>query len=172
MSWQDRPSNASLFREEQLPPPPPGHVWVEWVGEASPLDSPIVRYNLLMGKYSPEQNAVIRRLAQVRLARVHGHTRTIRRGNGVGQVPTLGVEFVRFGNKANARPGQPSSFLQAVPFRAADAIKASECGHEFIIWHERDGEAISNFRLPEGTLVVVKQDTFHDFDGLRRAMGW
>lgn len=171
MSWQDRPSNASLLPDpERLPEPPHGHVWVEWVGEASALDSPVVRYNLISGKYTPEQVHVIRELARRRIARVHRHTtRSIRRGNGEGQIPTLGVERVTFGPNAKARPGQPGSFVQAVPFRAADAIKASECGHEFIIHNERDGEQQSHLRLPDGTIRVVKSETFSNLTDFRRA---
>lgn len=169
-SWQDRPSNASLFDADRLPEPPQGHVWVEWVGEASALDSPVVRFNLMTGKYTPEQVAVIRELARVRIARTHRHTRTIRRGNGQGQIPSLGVPMVRFGPNAKAGPGQPGSFLQAVPFKAADAIKASECGHEFIIHRERDGEAQSHLKLPDGTIRIVKRETFESLGELRRAM--
>lgn len=172
MSWQDRPSNAALFDGERLPAPPAGHVWVEWVGEASPLDSPIVRFNLATGRYNAEQQSVIRRLMQVRIARVHGHTRTLRRGNGLGQIPTLGVEAVTFGPNERARAGQPGSFLQAVPFRAADAIKASVSGHEFVIHNERDGEAVSTLTLPDGTIRIVNADTFADLGNFRRAMGW
>ena len=171
MSWQDRPSNASLINGERLPQPPAGHVWVEWVGEASPVDSPVVRYNLATGRYTQEQEDVIRRLMQVRIARVKGHTRTIRRGNGAGQVPTLGVAYVRFGPNPKARPGTHGSFTQAIPFRAADAVKASECGHEFIIHNERDGEAISTLNLPEGRIQVIKADAFRSLGELRRAAG-
>jgi hypothetical protein len=170
--WQDRPSNAPLVDGERLPPPPIGHVWVEWVGEASPLDSPVVRHNLLLGKYSPEQEAVIRRLMEVRIARAHRHTRTVRRGNGLGQIPALGVAFVRFGPDQRKRPGQPGSFIQAVPFRAADAVKASEAGHEFVIHNERDGEQQSHLRLPDGRIKIVSEQQFADFGGFRRAMGW
>lgn len=171
MSWQDRPSNAPLVDGERLPEPPAGHVWVEWVGEASPLDSPVVRYNLATGRYSAEQQAVIRRLMEVRIARVHGHTRTLRRGNAPGQIPTLGVEVVHFGPNAKARPGTHGSFIQPIPFRAADAIKSSESGHEFVIHRERDGEAISALHLPDGTIRVVRAETFADFGSFRRAIG-
>lgn len=171
MSWQDRPSNAPLVNGERLPSPPAGHVWVEWVGEASPLDSPVVRYNLATGRYSREQQMVIRRLMQVRLARVQGHTRTLRRGNGSGQIPTLGVEVVRFGPVERARPGQPGSFVQAVPFKAADAIKSSESGHEFVIHKEHDGEAVSALHFPDGTIRVVKSEEFASLGSLRRAIG-
>jgi hypothetical protein len=170
--WQDRPSNAPLVDGERLPPPPNDHVWVEWVGEASPLDSPVVRYRLLTGQYTAEQQAVIRRLMEVRIARTHRHTRTIRRGNGLGQIPTLGVEFVRFGPDQRKRPGEPGCFIQAIPFRAADAVKASESGHEFVIHQERDGEQQSHLRLPDGTVRIVSEETFQDFRGFRRAMGW
>lgn len=168
-SWQDRPSNASLFDERQVPPAPAGHVWMEWVGEASAMDSPVVRFNMITGRYTQEQMDMIRALAQVRIARVKGHTRTIRRGNGEGQIPTLGVEVVRFGPDPFARPGQPGSFLQAIPFKAADAVKASECGHEFLIWRERDGEQQSNLRLPNGTVQVVRAETFNNLTDYQRA---
>lgn len=172
MSWQDRPSNAPLYDGERLPPPPHGCVWVEWVGEASPLDSPVVRFNLATGRYTADQAAVIRRLMQVRLARTKGHTRSLVRGNGLGQIPTLGMERVTFGPNPHARPGTSGSFLQAIPFRAADAIKASASGHEFVIHNERDGEALSHLHLPDGTLRIVSSDTFADLGNFRRAMGW
>lgn len=167
--WQDRPSNASLIDPDRLPEPPAGHVWVEWVGEASALDSPVVRFNLITGKYTPEQEAVIRELARKRIARTHRHSRTIRRGNGEGQIPTLGVERVKFGPNIRARIGTPGSFVQAIPHRAADAIKASECGHEFIIHNERDGEAVSVINLPESSVRIVKRETFASLTDLRRA---
>ncbi|WP_300268718.1 hypothetical protein [Microbacterium sp.] len=169
--WQDRPSNASLIDEpERLPEPPQGHVWVEWVGEASALDNPVVRYNMITGKYTREQMEIIREISRRRIARTHRHRRSIRRGNGEGQIPTLGVERVVFGPNIRARPGQRGSFIQAVPFRAADAIKASDCGHEFIIHNERDGEQQSKLRLPDGTIRIVRRDTFKNIDQLRRAI--
>lgn len=172
MSWQDRPSNACLVKDGDLPPPPVGHVWVEWVGEASPLDSPVVRHRLMTGRYTREQEAVIRRLMQVRVARVHRHTRTLRRGNGLGQLPALGVEMVRFGPDERVRPGQPGSFIQAIPFKAADTIKACDSGHEFRIWNERDGEQINHIQIVDPTLKVVARDEFREFGGFRRAMDW
>ena len=172
MKWQDRASNASLVTEEQLPPPPTGCVWVEWVGEASPLDSPLVRYRMVTNQYTAEQMAVIRRLMQVRIARVHGPTRSIRRGHGLGQIPTLGVELVRFGPDQRARPGQRGSFIQAIPFKAADVVKASESGHEFRIWNERDGEQVNHIELPSGSIRITSEEAFRDFGGFRRSMGW
>ncbi len=172
MNALDRPSNASLFTEQDIPPAPAGHVWVEWVGEPSPLDSPVVQFNLITGKYTADQARVIRRLMAVRIARVHKHTRTIRRGNGAGQIPNLGVEFVRFGNDQRRRPGERGSFVQAVPFKAADAIKASECGHEFLIWNERDGEQQNAIAIQETGLKIETRDVFGDFGMFRREMGW
>ena len=171
-TWADRPSNASLITEEQLAAPPVGCVWVEWVGEASPVDSPLVRYRLLTGQYSAEQTAVIRRLMEMRVARTHKHTRTNRRGNGIGQEPTLGVEFVRFGPDERRRPGERGAFTQAVPFKAADAIKASPSGHEFRIWNERDGEQQNLIAMPERAIRIAAEEAFQDFGGFRRAMGW
>lgn len=168
----DRASNASLVDGERLPAPPKGRVWVEWVGEPSPMDNPVVRYNLITGKYTRKQEQVIRNLARVRLARVHRHTRTIRRGNGYGQIPSLGETLVRFGPDQRRKPGTPGSFIQAVPFKAADAIKASACGHEFVIHNERDGEQVSHIAIQETGLKVETREAFSTFTSFRREMGW
>lgn len=167
-----RPANASLYESERLPNPPKGCVWVEWVGEPSPIDSPVVRFNLIMGKYTREQRKVIKELSRVRIARVHRHTRSIRRGNGLGQIPNLGEPLVRFGPRQNAAPGTTGSFLQAVPFKAADAIKSSECGHEFVIHNERDGEQESKIIVQENGLKMAKEEAFGSPVDFYREMGW
>lgn len=168
----DKPANASLFEGRQLPPPPTGCVWVEWVGEASPLDSPVVRFNLIRGKYTREQRKVIKELSRVRIARVHRHTRTILRGNGMGQIPNLGEPMVRFGPSQVAAPGTRGSFLQAVPFKAADAIKSASCGHEFIIHNERDGEQVNHITIQETGLKLQARDSFGSSEQFRKEMGW
>lgn len=172
VSALDKPSNASLYESEHLPPPPQGCVWVEWVGEPSPLDSPTVRFNLILGKYTREQRRVIKDLSRRRIARVHRHTRSIRRGNGAGQIPNLGEPLVRFGPNQRAAPGTRGSFCQAVPFKAADAIKASQSGHEFIIHNERDGEQVSTISIQETGLKMMADDAFGNIKALQREMGW
>ena len=172
MNGLDRTSTSSLIEDHQLPPAPAGHVWVEWVGEASPLDSPVVRFGLMTGKYTAAQEKVIRRLMEVRIARVHRHTRTLRRGNGLGELPSLMVPIVRFGPDQRRKPGERGSFIQAIPFKAADAIKSSDAGHEFKIWRERDGEPVNTLTLPDGTLRAFRSDQFADFGSFRREMGW
>ncbi len=165
---QIRFSNESLFRPDQLPAPPPGHVWVEWVGEASPLDDPVVGFNLITNRYTEEQKAVIRGLCQHRVARVHKHTRTIRQGDA----PGISQDW-RFGDDQRARPGHPKSFCQALPFRDADAIKASKYGHQFIIHAERDGEAVNTISVPRnGQVTLVTEESYRDLGGFKRAMGW
>lgn len=165
-----RRSNASLFR--QMPPPPPGHVWVEWVGETSPLDNPEVQYGLITDRYTADQREVIRRLCQQRIARVHKHSRTLTRGNGARDIAGLSQDWT-FGNDQRRPPGHPQSYAKALPFRDADAIKSSVVGHEFIIHDERDGEAVD---LIKGTtdheVVLVKAGAFANMGSFRREMGW
>lgn len=168
----DRPSNASMVNPATLPEPPKGHVWVEWVGEASPMDSPIVRFNLIANKYTREQRRVIKELSRVRIARTHRHTRTLRRGNGAGQLTSLHVPYVRFGPNQRAAPGTTGSFTQSVPFKTADAIKSSASGHEFIIHNERDGEHQNMIQIQETGLKADAHEAFKNFSSFRKEMGW
>lgn len=170
-----RKSNASLFTH--LPPPPAGHVWVEWVGEPSPLDNPEIQLGLLENRFTPDQVAVIRDLCRRRIARVHNHSRTIRKGNGPGQIATLSRDWT-FGDDQRKRPGHPKSYCKALPFRDADAIKSSSIGHEFIIHNERDGEAADLVLGGTGAyevssrIKIVPAGQFSSFGEFRRAMGW
>ena len=168
----DRPSNASMVNASALPPPPQGHVWVEWVGEASPMDSPVVRFNLIANKYTREQRKVIKELSRVRIARTHRHTRTIRRGNGLGQLVSLHVPYVRFGPNQRSAPGTTGSFTQSVPFKTADAIKASASGHEFIIHNERDCEQENLIQIQDTGLKIETREAFNSFGSFRKEMGW
>lgn len=162
-------SNASLFRE--LPPPPAGHVWVEWVGEPSPLDDPRIELGMATGRFTPDQKRVIRNLSHTRIARVHGHTRTLRRGTGARELPGLSQDW-RWGNHARARPGHPRSYCQALPHRDADAIKSSVVGHEFIVHGEHDGEAVDLIVGADGPITIVRDgERYTNGASFRRAMG-
>lgn len=162
-------SNASLF--STLPPPPAGHVWVEWVGEPSPRDNPAIELGLALKRFTRDQEQMIRRLCRARIARVHGHRRTLRRGNGAREIPTLSQDW-SWGNHDRARPGHPRSYCQALPFRDADAIKSSAVGHEFIIHDERDGGAVDLIVGATGDVRLVAAGAFGDGTSFRRAMGW
>lgn len=161
-------SNRSLFHPSQVPDPPPGTVWVEWVGEASPLDDPVVGFNLITGRYTEDQKAVIRGLCRHRVARVHGHRRRLT----PDQIPGLSQVWI-WGRNERARPGQRGSFMQALPFADADKVKSARCGYQFLIWNERDGEQQSILNLPNaGSVILVGQETYEDSRRFKRAMGW
>ncbi|MGN6033532.1 MAG: hypothetical protein ACTHQE_17905 [Thermomicrobiales bacterium] len=156
-------SLRKIAPDDRVPDPPAGHVWLEWVGEASPTDNPVVQFNMVLRRYTPEQMDMIRTLARRRIARVENHTRRIfKQGNGYGELPHLSVPALVFGPSVKVKPGEFGSFIQAVTFRDADIIKGSICGHEFRIWREHDGEPELNVNLPNGSITLAKPEQFAD----------
>lgn len=169
-----RPSNAPLFDSAALPAPPDGTVWMEWVGEPSPLDDPVVGYNLITNRYTDHQKRVIRQMCRHRVARCHRHTRLIRSGSGPEEIRAL-TKTYRFGNMENAQPGHPKSFCQAVTFNDAYLIKQSDVGHQFYIHNETDaaqGQLVSLPSALDGTVSLVNPETFDDPGVFHRAMRW
>lgn len=162
-----------IYDPKTMQPPPKGHVWVEWTGEASPFENPVVQYRSLMGQFTAEQTDMLHALAKLRIARVERKTtRTLRGGNGVGQINGLSVPVVRWGPFENVPAGSRGSFIQALTFADADKVKASASGGEFRIWWERDGEPRLDIVLPGGAVQIVKAENFKHFGEFRRAMGW
>jgi len=170
-------SLRKIAPDERVPDPPAGHVWLEWVGEVSPTDNPVVQFNMVTRRYTAEQMDMIRTLARRRIARVENHTRRVfKQGNGYGEIPHLSVPALVFGPSVKVKPGEFGSFIQAVTFRDADTIKGSICGHEFRIWRERDGEPELNVNLPNGSITLARPEQFADTAEGRqrflRAMNW
>jgi hypothetical protein len=156
-----------------MPEPPKGHVWVEWVGEVSPLDNPVVEYKLVTNQLDAETADILRSIAQHRVARVEGFSwRSLHTGNGLGEINHLQEPIIVWGPNGRARPGEIGSYIQAVKFADADKIKSTEVAHQFRIWWERDGLAAMNFSLPSQTILLGKEELFEDLTSFRRAMGW
>lgn len=154
-----------------LPPPPPGTVWVEWVGEPSPLDDDFIRLGIAAGRFTPDQVEVLRALSKRRIGPVDGVARRILRGgNGYGEIPRL-CQAWTWGPSMKAAPGLPGATIQALPFGDADAVKGSDSGHEFTVHGEQDGAAVPAIALPTGRVILAEPEQFRDFAGFRRAMG-
>jgi hypothetical protein len=182
-SWaqQARPLGVN---PDTMPDPPSGCVWCEWVGEVSPLENPWVEYALVTRKLTRQQEKILRAIANVRTARVDGVSwRALHDGNGLGEIPHLQGLYngaVIWGPcpdlgkalKPNPRPGEPGSYIQAVPHATADKIKSSTVGHQFRVWWEKDGGAEVMFTLPAKTVTLGKEEFFEDLPDFRRAMGW
>lgn len=119
-------------------------VWVEWIGQPSPMRSPTVQRLMIGNKRLPlEKKQAIRFVAANVVVRVDGTTsRTLRSGNGVGQISGLSQDWTwgpGFTKKPNGRTivwsatGEPGSYIQRMPYRDADLLKQSICGPEFRI---------------------------------------
>lgn len=96
-----------------------GYRRIEWIGEQSPLDEPFVQFNLAMGHYTPEQEAILRRAAVLaHLRRDHISERVLTKDrDGLS-------EDVRWGP-------HPGMFVRTVSNADADKILSCNDGHEF-----------------------------------------
>lgn len=124
-------------------------VEVEWVGERSPLESPLVEYKLarqgMPDGFTPHQAAVIRAAAKLRIGRWKGHSREIGVRDGLSRTYLWGHRV--------------KTFVRRMPYPDAERLKASASGHEFrIVGHEPDP---SPLRLPEGHIRLVGDREFN-----------
>ena len=164
--------------------PEQGFVWLEWIGQPSPSYSPTVRMLMVGKKLSPQKKKVLRDIMERAIVRVDGRTRRImRRGNGYGQIPHLSQDWI-WGPKANAKPGQPGSYIQKVPYRDADLLKSSAAGKEWrVLGYAGDTDvepitAVTNavlfqdvFSSPEA-VRLGEGESVSTYQGLKRSMGW
>jgi hypothetical protein len=138
------PRHEGLLRllSESEDPRPRGTRRVEWVGEASPLDNPVVAYNLMMGLYTPTQAKAVRLAAarartRVRAARLlehdHQHAMAVFRG--------LSRTYIW---------ERENGYVQDVDWADVDRILGSSVGHEFV-----DLDALGEGEPRPGPLVLA-----------------
>lgn len=170
-AWAE--NGKPLADPETMPAPPKGCVWVEWVGEISPLHNPVIQYKLITGQLPAEDAEILRSIARLRVARVEGISwRGLHAGNGSGEIPHFTEPVVVWGPDRNAKPGAIGSYIQALTHADADKVKSSDVGHQFRIWWEKDGGGAVQFTFPEQTITLGKEQFFRTTPEFHRAMGW
>lgn len=166
-------SMRPYYTADQLGEPPTGTVWIEWTGEPSPYENPTIMYKAVLGQIDAGTREVLDAMDQMRIVRIEGITyRTLRQGNGLGEIPHMTEPVYVWGPNHKAAPGQIGSFVQALSNADADRVKSSNVGHEFRVWCERDGGAVMPFLIPDGNITLGKEETFQSVKTFSRAMGW
>ena len=149
------------------------HVYLEWVGQPSPFDSLGIQWMMIGNKLPRNVKRMIRELAANSIRRVDGHTRRILEQR---HIDGLSQDWI-WGPKA-VKPGVPGSFIQIVPHRDAELIKASDVGDEFRVlgMKEQDGDRVENelekMLLPDVKVTLGNEQMFRDFRTLEKEMGW
>lgn len=96
----------------------PGHRRLRWVGEPSPYENPAVEYRLAIGGYTPHQRAVLRKMAELRIAPNPKHSRELTKDrDGLSKDYVWGPAV--------------GSDVRQVRNRDADIILSGSSGHEF-----------------------------------------
>jgi len=178
-----QPDTVALDGDGKAVEPERGYVWLEWLGQPTPTDSPTIQSLMLGTKLPLTKKLAVRKIAEKAVRRVDGKTRRIiRRGNGIGQIPHLSQDWI-FGNSKYARPGTRGAYIQKVPVRDADLIKSSTSGKEFrVIGYagDTDIEPITAttaalfadvFQSPEA-VRLGEAEAFRSYRSLKSAMGW
>ena len=178
-----QPDKVALDGDGKAVEPERGYVWLEWIGQPTPTDSPTIQSLMLGDKLPLFKKQAVRLIAEKSIRRVDGKTRRIMRpGNGFGQIPHLSQVWM-FGKKKYARPGTLGSYIQKVPVRDADLIKSSSSGKEFrVIGYAGDTDvepitaATANlfadvFQTPEA-VRLGEAEAYRSYKSLKSAMGW
>lgn len=149
------------------------HIYMEWVGQPSPFDSVGIEWLMLTDRIPPKVKRMIREMAAHGIRRVNGHTRRVIEQR---HIEGLSQDWI-WGPKVG-KPGAPGSFIQIVPHRDAELIKASDVADEFRIlgMAEQDGDRIEDqlftMLLPGVKVTLGTEQHYRDFRALERAMGW
>lgn len=96
---------------------------IEWIGEQSPLDNPVIAWNLIQKRYTPTQERAIR------IAAARARTRTYRErllehDHQYSQAVMRGLSRTYHWHKGN-------EFVCDVDYADVDRILGSDAGHEF-----------------------------------------
>ena len=128
---------------------------VEWVGEKSPLDDPVIAFNLLMGKYTPTQEKAIRRAAQRTRSRSWGE-RLLEHEHQHAQAVVKGMRRSYIFNRAN-------KFICEMDFKDVDILFSSPIAREFVDLTDRDDDEPIVISTPLDPLEALlgPADTFY-----------
>lgn len=96
---------------------------IEWIGERSPLDEPVVAWRLMTKQFTALQEAVIRRAAAMARTRVK-RERLFEHDHQHAQAVLKGLHRTYLFTKAN-------NYIQDVDYHDVDILLGSESGHEF-----------------------------------------
>ena len=100
---------------------------IEWVGQASPLDDPLVQWNFIHKRYTPEQEKAIRRAAARARTRGDGptfRTRLLEHDHQHAQAVFKGLSRSYIFSHANG-------YIQLMEYRDVDVLFSSNIAHEF-----------------------------------------
>lgn len=186
MSHPHRPPNVTEYRDGVVPQlvvegtsgatalqADRGHVYVEWVGQPSPFDSLGIQWLMIGNKLPAKVKRTIRELAANGVRRVDGHTRRIIEQR---HIEGLSQDWI-WGPRAG-KPGARESFIQIMPHRDAELIKASEVGDEFRIIGmieqdpDRIDQQLEKMLLPDTKVTLGTEKMYRDFRNLEKEMGW
>lgn len=99
------------------------YVEVEWIGEKSPLENPVVAYKLMrVGKsdgFTDHQAAVVRAAARLRIGKFKGHNRAMGPESGLSQTYVWGPKV--------------KTYVRKMTYADAERLLATNSGHEFRI---------------------------------------
>lgn len=123
---------------------------IEWVGEQSPLDNPVIAFNLLTGRYSPQRAKAIRWAAAKANTRVM-RIRVFEHDHHLSMAPQahLGRSYVW---------SEANGYVQEVDYRDVDGILAGPNGHEFRDVTDRDPDEPDALVLPPEVMRLVEQE--------------
>jgi hypothetical protein len=140
---RDRPDEAQRGArpEDRRPHPAPGHRRIEWVGEASPFDNPVVVWGLATGRYTPLQAETIRAFHRRRIRRGIAHDREMTKDrDGMSRDWLWGPSA--------------GTYVRLLPNRDADRLLSCPSGPEF---RDLDTDGGPPIDLPPTDLRQVKE---------------
>jgi hypothetical protein len=113
---------------------------VEWIGEKSPLDEPVIAFNLLLGRYTPMQEKAIRRAAQKVRSRSFG-MRLLEHEHQHAQAVVTGFKrSYLFEAKAK--------YICEMDYPDATRLFDSPVAHEFVDLTDRDPDEPTAWVMP------------------------
>lgn len=128
---------------------------IEWIGDKSPLDDPVVAFNLLMGKYTPTQEKAIRRAAAKVHSRVWGD-RLLEHEHQHAQAVVKGMRRSYIFTKKH-------KFICEMDYKDVDILFSSPIAREFVDLTDRDDDEPIVLSTPLDPLEALlgPADTFY-----------
>lgn len=122
---------------------------IEWVGEQSPYDNPVIAWNLLMGRYTPTQQRAIR-LAAAQARTRECRERLMEHNHQHAQAVMRGLSRTYHWHKGN-------EFICDVDYADVDRILGSDAGHEFRDLDAMEGDQPTILLPPESVMVYATE---------------
>lgn len=123
---------------------------VEWVGEQSPYDNPVIAWNLLQGRYTEQQKQAIR-LAAARARTRVCRERLLEHEHRYAQAVFKGLRRTYHWTKAN-------NFVQDVDYADVDKILGSDVGHEFVDLDAREHDQPKVLTPPVEVVILSREE--------------